>query len=165
MPLRSFIFETLCQPYSVPYCCFCCKNLHNVFVASFLVKFGQNREIKSQVGGRCWSRHVWQHQPSDAAQSCLNRCILWGSGLFAKQVGVSRKSILTVYSLSSCLFSSLQHWRYALLVPLLQSHIHKHIHTVSISEGPWAACPSAVAGHCTKIFPVTLWEWGGGGKQ
>lgn len=86
---------------------FCCKNLHNVFVASFLVKFGQNREIKSRVGGRCWSRHAWQHQPSDAAQSCLNRCILWGSGLFAKQVGVSKKSILTVHSLSSFLFSSL----------------------------------------------------------
>ncbi len=43
------------------------------------------------AGGRYWSRHVWQHQPSHAAQSCLNRCVLWGRGLFAKTGGCIKK--------------------------------------------------------------------------
>lgn len=73
------------------------KNL-NVFVASLLVKFGQNSEIKSLESGCCWSWHVWQHQLWDAAQSCLNRCILSGVDCLQEQVGVSKKSILTVYS-------------------------------------------------------------------
>lgn len=36
-----------------------------------------------------------------------------------------------------------------------------HSHKLSISEEPWAECPSAVAGHCTKIFPVAMGVWGG----
>lgn len=31
-------------------------------------------EIKSQEAGGCQNRHVWQHQPSDAAQRCSSRC-------------------------------------------------------------------------------------------
>lgn len=38
--------------------------------------------------------------------------------------------------------------------------------THNISEGPWAACPSAVAGHFTKIFsvPLGVGERVGGGE-
>ena len=107
---------------------------------------------------------VWQHQLSDAAQSfCLNRCALWGSGLFAKTGGCIKKSRYWLCTL----FSSLQHWWDALLVPLSHSHTHTHTHThrVSNSEGPWAACPSAVAGRWTTIFPVMLGEGREGGGE
>lgn len=41
------------------------------------------------------------------------------------------------------------------------SHSQNLSHKLSISEEPWVEYPSAVAGHCTKIFPVAMGVWGG----
>ncbi len=144
---------------------FCCKKNLNVFVASFLVKFGQNSEIKSLEGGCCWSRHVWQHQLRDAVQSCLNRCILSRVDCLQEQVGVSKKSILTVYSL---LFSP------ALLIcttslSLAISHTQCQCRWGTVGSMPFSSCwplnqdipcytvseegGGETAGYCLSLLP------------
>lgn len=87
-----------------------------------------------------------------------------------------KKSIPTVHSLS--LFSSSllpstavkHYWSLSYNLADIDTHTHTYICTHNISEGPWAACPSAVAGHFTKIFSVPLGVGervggGGGGKE
>ena len=128
-------------------------------VASFFAKFGQSGAIKSQEAGRrC------------LAASAIRRC----SKFLLKQMRSLRKwvvcqnrwvyqekSILTVHSL--LFFPAL-----VIRTPsptLTISHTHTHTHRVSNSEGPWAACPSAVAGRWTTIFPVMLGEGREGGGE
>lgn len=57
------------------------------FYFSLVVK----SEIKSQEDGGCQNRHVWQHQPSDAAQRCSSRCCQ-GKRIVCEAGGCIKKS-------------------------------------------------------------------------
>lgn len=76
-----------------------------------------------------------------------------GNGLFAKKKGGGIKKVNNDFVLSLIFSPAVAIWSAA---PALNLS-----HKLSISEEPWAECPSVVAGHCTKIFPVAMGVWGG----
>lgn len=69
--------------------------LEHVFIFFFL---GLRSEIKSQEDAGCQNRHVWQHQPSDAAQRCSSRCSQ-GKWIVCETGGcIKKKKVDTVFS-------------------------------------------------------------------